>query len=53
MNKLWDAIFAAVRADVEDPIAAWDQHIEHLESRAVALNNKNIKHCITSLQEPI
>ncbi|PZT52460.1 aminopeptidase [Paenibacillus silvae] len=43
MNKLWDAIFAAVRADVEDPIAAWDQHIEHLESRAVALNNKKYK----------
>jgi aminopeptidase len=40
MNQLWDAIFAAVRADVEDPIAAWEQHIERLESRAVALNNK-------------
>ncbi|MBB6021777.1 aminopeptidase [Paenibacillus sp. JGP012] len=43
MNQLWNAIFAAVRADVDDPIAAWDQHIEHLESRAVALNNKKYK----------
>ena len=40
VSKLWDAIFQATRADVEDPLAAWDDHLnmlsrarEHLQSR--------------------
>lgn len=40
VSQLWEAIFAAVRADLEDPVAAWEQHIERLETKAVALNNK-------------
>ncbi|WP_408891904.1 aminopeptidase [Paenibacillus taichungensis] len=43
MKQLWEAIFAAVRADLEDPVAAWEQHIERLEHKAVALNSKKYK----------
>ncbi|GIO29129.1 MULTISPECIES: aminopeptidase [Paenibacillus] len=38
--KLWDAIFHAVRADQEDPIAAWHKHIETLQSKSDELNGK-------------
>lgn len=38
--KLWDAVFAAIRADQEDPLAAWQVHLDslsrardHLQSR--------------------
>jgi len=39
--KLWDAIFAATRADLADPVGAWEAHLgmlrratEHLNDRA-------------------
>jgi aminopeptidase len=38
--KLWDAIFAASRADLEDPIATWKKHDAGLHRRADALNAK-------------
>lgn len=38
--KLWDAIFHAVRADQEDPIAAWHQHIDTLQAKSDELNSK-------------
>lgn len=37
---LWDAIFKAVRADVEDPVAAWKKHDETLHEKADHLNKK-------------
>ncbi len=40
VSKLWDAIFQAVRADQEDPIGAWHQHIETLQSKSDELNHK-------------
>ena len=36
--RLWDAIFAASRADVEDPIAAWKAHGEYLKERVDFMN---------------
>ncbi len=39
-TKLWDAIFAATRVDVDDPIARWRQHDAGLHRRADLLNEK-------------
>ncbi len=36
--KLWDAIFAATRADVADPIAAWEKHLARLQRANDHLN---------------
>ena len=38
--KLWDAIFAACRVDVEDPISAWKAHNASLSLRRDYLNAK-------------
>jgi aminopeptidase len=40
MNKLWDAIFAASRADRPNPVAAWKEHDAHLHARADWLNER-------------
>jgi aminopeptidase len=37
--RLWDAIFSAVRADLDDPVAAWDQHLAELGKRRKRLND--------------
>ncbi len=37
---LWNAIFKAVRADVEDPVAAWKQHDQTLHNKVDYLNAK-------------
>lgn len=39
--KLWDAIFAASRADLDDPIAAWNTHNANLHARTKLLNAKS------------
>lgn len=38
--RLWDAIFAASRADRSDPVAAWKAHGAHLKERVDFLNSK-------------
>lgn len=38
--RLWDAIFAASRADVPDPVAAWKAHGEYLKERVDFMNAK-------------
>jgi aminopeptidase len=38
--KLWDAIFAATRIDVADPVANWREHNATLQGRARFLNEK-------------
>jgi aminopeptidase len=38
--RLWDAIFAASRADAPDPIAAWGRHNRELRARTEHLNAK-------------
>ncbi|WP_433620274.1 aminopeptidase [Paenibacillus cellulositrophicus] len=40
VDKLWDAIFHACRADREDPIAAWEEHIDTLQKKSDELNAK-------------
>jgi aminopeptidase len=40
MQKLWYAIFKCTRADLPDPIAAWDAHNKALHARVKLLNDK-------------
>ncbi|HEX4068273.1 MAG TPA: aminopeptidase [Acidobacteriaceae bacterium] len=40
LAKLWDAIFAASRADQADPVAAWKEHDEKLHAWADRMNTK-------------
>lgn len=40
---LWDAIFKAVRADLEDPVTAWKDHNSLLHEKVDYLNNKNYR----------
>ena len=40
LARLWDAIFAASRADQLDPVAAWKKHDANLHARASRLNEK-------------
>ncbi|MCL1950114.1 MAG: aminopeptidase [Turicibacter sp.] len=42
-DALWEAIFKATRIDLEDPVGAWEGHIETLESKSSALNGKRFK----------
>lgn len=41
LAKLWDAIFKTSRADVDDPIKAWEEHNKTLHARAKKMNGKN------------
>ncbi|MCG3086944.1 aminopeptidase [Sporosarcina cyprini] len=43
VDALWDAIFKAVRADVENPVEAWKQHDQTLHTKADYLNEKKYK----------
>lgn len=38
VDALWDQIFTTCRVYEEDPIAAWDQHIQTLKEKATKLN---------------
>ena len=40
VDKLWQAIFAASRIDVPDPVAAWREHSASLQRRAAMLSAK-------------
>ena len=40
LARLWDAIFAASRADQADPIAAWKAHDANLHTRSNRLNER-------------
>ncbi|MDR7002577.1 aminopeptidase [Neobacillus niacini] len=40
VEKLWDAIFKATRADVENPVEAWKKHDENLHEKVHYLNEK-------------
>jgi len=40
IERLWDAIFAASRADLPDPIAVWKKHGDDLKNRVDFLNDK-------------
>ncbi|WP_316570110.1 aminopeptidase [Neobacillus sp. YIM B06451] len=43
VDKLWDAIFKAVRVDSENPVQAWKQHDETLHEKVRILNDKRFK----------
>ncbi|RFU66569.1 aminopeptidase [Peribacillus glennii] len=43
IHKLWEAIFKATRADVENPVAAWKEHDETLHEKVNYLNAKHYK----------
>ncbi len=43
VEKLWDEIFKATRADVEDPIKAWEDHLATMDSHAQFMNEKQFK----------
>jgi aminopeptidase len=40
LEKLWNAIFAASRADLPDSVAAWKEHDANLHRRSALLNDK-------------
>lgn len=40
-EKLWQAIFETTRANLPDPITAWQDHIQNLKKRAKYLQDKN------------
>lgn len=40
IEKLWDAIFQATRITEDDPIVAWQQHLQSLNERMNILNEK-------------
>jgi aminopeptidase len=41
VERLWDAIFAACRVDVADPVAEWARHNATLHARTEFLNGKD------------
>ncbi|MBD8034218.1 aminopeptidase [Solibacillus merdavium] len=41
VEALWEAIFKATRADLENPVQAWAQHNDNLHEKVDYLNNKN------------
>lgn len=43
VEKLWEEIFKLVRVDKEDPVKAWEDHIEILKNNRDFLNNQNLK----------
>ena len=43
VEKLWDNIFEATRSDQEDPVKAWNEHLEELNVKLEFLNNNPIK----------
>jgi aminopeptidase len=42
-DALWDAIFAAVRVDREDPVEAWKRHGAMLDAKADYLNGRKFR----------
>ena len=46
IDKLWEYIFKCTRVDQEDPIAAWDGHIEVLEEKKKFLNTNQFMQLI-------
>ena len=45
VEKLWDAIFTVMRIKEDDPVEAWNKHLEVLDTKVNELNAHNFK-CI-------
>ncbi len=46
VDKLWQAIFKAVRADGEDPVAAWSRQKENFRKRREFLNDRRFRYLV-------
>lgn len=46
IEKLWENIFKATRVDTENPVKAWNEHIDNLKYRLDYLNGKKYKKLI-------
>lgn len=46
VEKLWDAIFKAVRADETNPVEAWHNHQNNLKKSMEFLNKNNFKYLV-------
>ncbi|MBC8061669.1 MAG: aminopeptidase [Clostridiaceae bacterium] len=46
VEKLWQAIFEAVRATEEDPVLAWKEHQNKLKESMAFLNENNFKYLV-------
>ena len=44
VERLWEAVGQAVRLDQPDPVAAWRDHLNRLQERADALNERRFDH---------
>lgn len=44
MVKLWDNVFQATRSDVQNPVEAWNKHLEILNEKMAFLNSNPIKY---------
>ena len=42
LERLWQAVSFAVRLDADDPVAAWEEHLDRLERRAQALDELDL-----------
>jgi aminopeptidase len=40
VEKLWESIFIATRANLENPVKAWEEHISKLKDKMSVLNSK-------------
>lgn len=43
MEALWNAILKTVRVDHDNPVAAWEEHVKHLNEKVAYLNDKHFK----------
>ncbi len=46
IEKLWDNIFKATRVDTEDPVKAWEDHLNNLTGKLNFLNSKSLEKLI-------
>ncbi|MCQ2016750.1 aminopeptidase [Clostridium butyricum] len=44
VEQLWDAIFTVMRIKEEDPVKAWNNHLENLNKKLIELNNHAFKY---------
>lgn len=43
VDKLWENIFKIVRVDKENPVEAWNEHLNNINNKVEFLNNKKFK----------
>jgi aminopeptidase len=43
VESLWKSIFSATRVDTDDPVSAWNEHIDNLKTKLEYLNTKRFK----------